>query len=220
MTLVNECAVIILGTGIAGLSAALAAHEKGLRPLVMEKSNHVGGGTSNSYGLIWVGDNHLALAAGYNDSREDIIAYMGFVSGGEALHDNMIAYIDRSPEALNFFEACGIPFQLTKGVSDHYVGVAPGAKAEGRSLEVKLISGYDLGEWRNRIRMSTVQPCYLTAEEQINWGGINRFSHWDQELVADRRRKDMRGKGLGLICQFLKALLVRGGPIVTGEEGK
>src|ERR1700734_3918838 len=30
----------------------------------------------------------------------------------------------------------------------------------------------------------------------------------------------MRGKGLGLICQFLKALLVRGVPIVTGEEVK
>jgi 3-oxosteroid 1-dehydrogenase len=142
---------------------------------------------------------------------------MRFVSGGEAFDESMMAYIDRSPEALKFFEGCGIPFQLTRGVADHYVGVAPGAKPEGRSLEVKLISGYDLGEWRNRVRMSTVQPCYLTAEEQINWGGVNRFSHWDQKLVAERRKMDMRGKGLGLVCQFLKALLDRGVEIVTGE---
>jgi succinate dehydrogenase/fumarate reductase flavoprotein subunit len=29
--------VIILGSGVAGLAAALAAHELGLRPLVLEK---------------------------------------------------------------------------------------------------------------------------------------------------------------------------------------
>ena len=217
MASANEYDVIVLGTGIAGLSAALAAHEMGLRPLVIEKADKVGGGTTNSYGLIWVGDNHLQRAAGYKDSRDDIVSYMRFVSGGEAFDESMMAYIDRSPEVLKFFEGCGIPFQLTKGVADHYVGVAPGAKPEGRSLEVKLISGYDLGEWRNRVRMSTVQPCYLTAEEQINWGGVNRFSHWDQKLVAERRKMDMRGKGLGLICQFLKALLDRGVEIVTGE---
>lgn len=209
--------VIVLGTGIAGLAVALAAHEKGLRTLVIEKADKVGGGTTNSYGLIWIGDNHLARSAGYKDSRDDIVSYMRFVAGGEAFDESMMAYIDRSPEALKFFEGCGIPFQLTKCVADHYVGVAPGAKPEGRSLEVKLISGYELGEWRNRVRMLTVQPCYLTAEEQINWGGVNRFSHWDQKVIAERRKNDMRGKGLGLVCQFLKALLDRKVEIVTGE---
>jgi 3-oxosteroid 1-dehydrogenase len=153
MAIAKEYDVVVLGPGIAGLAAALAAHEKGLRPLVIEKADKVGGGTTNSYGLIWIGDKHLARAAGFNDSRDDIAAYMRFVAGGEAFEESMTAYIDRSPEALKFFEACGIPFQLTRGVADHYMGVAPGAKAEGRSLEVKLISGYELGEWRNRVRM-------------------------------------------------------------------
>jgi 3-oxosteroid 1-dehydrogenase len=56
--------VVILGSGIAGLSAALAAHELGLRPIVLEKARTLGGGTIHSYGLIWVGLNHLAEAAG------------------------------------------------------------------------------------------------------------------------------------------------------------
>jgi 3-oxosteroid 1-dehydrogenase len=212
----KEYDVVVLGTGIAGLAVALAAHEKGLRPLVIEKADMVGGGTTNSYGLIWIGDNHLARAAGLDDSRDEITAYMRFVAGGEAFEESMIAYIDRSPDALKFFEACGIPFQLTRGVADHYMGVAPGAKSEGRSLEVKLISGYELGEWRNRVRMSKVQPCYLTCEEQVGWGGVNRFSHWDQKVIAERTKNDMRGKGLGLICQFLKALLDRKVEILTG----
>jgi 3-oxosteroid 1-dehydrogenase len=218
MTAANEYDVIVLGTGIAGLAAALAASQKGMRPLVLEKADKVGGGTTNSYGLIWIGNNHIASEAGYKDSRDEILAYMRFLAGGEAFEENLNAYVDQSPEALRFFEACGIPFRITKGVADHYLGVAPGAKAEGRSLEVDLISGYDLGEWRNRVRMSSVQPCSITAEEQVNWGGVNRFSDWDQKLVADRRKWDMRGKGLGLVCQFLKALLDRNVEIVTGQE--
>ena len=62
--------VVILGSGIAGLAGALAAHELGLRPLVLEKAGTLGGGTVHSYGLIWVGQNHLAEAAGYRDTRE------------------------------------------------------------------------------------------------------------------------------------------------------
>src|ERR1700740_615378 len=52
--------VVILGSGIAGLAGALAARELGLRPVVLEKASTLGGGTVNSYGLIWVGQNHLA----------------------------------------------------------------------------------------------------------------------------------------------------------------
>jgi 3-oxosteroid 1-dehydrogenase len=220
MSKATEYDVIVLGTGIAGLAAALAAHEAGLRVLVLEKADKVGGGTTNSYGLIWIGNNHLAKAAGLEDSREDVLAYMRFVAGGEHFDERMNAYVDRSPEALKFFEACGIPFQVTRGAADHYAGVAPGAKAEGRTLEVKLISGFDLGEWRNRVRMSAVQPSYLTAEELIKWGGINNFARWDQELIAERQKSDMRGKGLGLVCQFLKALLSRKVEIRTGQDVK
>jgi 3-oxosteroid 1-dehydrogenase len=216
----HEYDVIVLGTGIAGLSMALAAHEKGLRPLVIEKADKVGGGTTNSYGLIWVGNNHLAQAAGYEDNRDDIISYMRFLAGGEANDENLLAYVDRAPEALKFFERCGIPFRLTRGLPDHYFGVAPGGRAEGRSLEVDLLSGFELGEWQHRVRMSTVQPCYITAEEQINWGGVNRYSSWDQDLVRKRREQDIRGKGLGLVCQFLKALLDRRVPIITGESAQ
>ena len=56
----NAWDVIVLGSGVAGLAAALAAHERGLRPIVLEKAGKLGGGTVHSYGLIWVGGNHLA----------------------------------------------------------------------------------------------------------------------------------------------------------------
>jgi 3-oxosteroid 1-dehydrogenase len=218
MTAVATYDVVVLGSGIAGLAAAVAAHEKRLRPLVLEKAPLLGGGTTNSYGLIWVGDNHLARQAGYADSRKEILDYMHFLAGGEAEEANLLAFVDEAPRILRFFAGCGIPFRLCRGVADHYYGVAPGAKKEGRSLEVELISGLELGEWRNRVRIPAIAPCYITCEEQVGWGGMNCFSRWDKDIVRERMAKDMRGKGLGLACQFLKAALTRGIAIETGIE--
>src|ERR1700730_17565581 len=71
--------VIILGSGVAGLAAALAAHELGLRPLVLEKASRLGGGTVSSYGLVWGGPHHVAQAAGHRDTRDEVIAYIRFL---------------------------------------------------------------------------------------------------------------------------------------------
>ena len=46
----------------------------------------------------------------------------------------------------------------------------------------------------------------------------NRYSQWDQKVVRERKSRDMRGKGLGLVCQFVKALLGRKVPILTGQH--
>jgi 3-oxosteroid 1-dehydrogenase len=75
---------------MAGLAGALAAHDLGLRPLVLEKASTLGGGTVHSYGLIWVGQNHLAEAAGYRDTRDEVVAYLRFLGGGN-VDDNRLA---------------------------------------------------------------------------------------------------------------------------------
>src|SRR6202140_2411752 len=220
MTSSDAWDVVVLGSGIAGLAGALAAHELGRRPIVLEKASTLGGGTVNSYGLIWVGQNHLAQAAGYSDTRDETIAYMRFLGGGSLDDDRMSTFVDRSPEALKFFEKCGIRFHVVRGVTDHYYGKSPGSHAIGRSVEVDLISGFDLGDWRDRVSTPDDVPFFVTAEEQITWGGINSFSSWDQDLVRERKRQDMRGKGLGLICHFLKVLRSRGVTVLTGQQVK
>lgn len=210
--------VIVLGSGIAGLSAALAADAAGMRALLIEKSTLLGGGTTQSYGLIWVGLNHLQRASGGADSRDDIIRYMRFLGGGEVDEERMLTFVDRAPAILEFFADCGIGFRLVHGITDHYFGKAPGALAEGRTFEAELISGFELGDWRERIFIPDDVPCYVTVEEQAAWGGLNRFSQWDPDTVAERKRRDMRGKGLGLVCHFVKALNGRGVPMRTGRS--
>jgi 3-oxosteroid 1-dehydrogenase len=210
--------VVILGSGIAGLAAALAAHVLGLRPIVLEKARLLGGGTVHSYGLIWIARNHLAPASGLDDTRDDAVAYLRFLSGGHVDEDRLTAFVDHSPEALRFFEKCGVRFRVVRGVSDHYFDKAPGSRGPGRSLEAELISGLDLGDWRERVLVPHDVPCCVTAEEQIAWGGINNFSHWDANLIDERERREMRGKGLGLICHFLKLLRDRDVPLRTDQH--
>ena len=112
--------VVVLGSGIAGLAAALAAHEHGLRVALVEKTAVLGGTSSDSYGLVWAGANHLLLADGQQDAREDIVACMTFLGGGELDEQRMLTLVDRSPEALLFFAKCGIRFRLNHNVVDHY----------------------------------------------------------------------------------------------------
>src|ERR1700693_1681377 len=134
MTSSADWDVVVLGSGIAGLAGALAAHELGLRPVVLEKASTLGGGTVNSYGLIWVGQNHLAEAAGYGDTRDETIAYLRFLGGGRLYDDRLAAFVDSSREALRFCERCGIRFRLVRGVTDHYYRTSPGAHAAGRTV--------------------------------------------------------------------------------------
>ena len=96
--------MVVLGAGIGGLAAALAAHEHGLRPVLIEKSDRIGGTTSDSYGLIWVGNNHLMRQAGETDPRDDIVHYMTFLGGGELSEERMLTLVEHSPDVIVLYE--------------------------------------------------------------------------------------------------------------------
>src|ERR1051325_12016053 len=72
--------VAVIGSGIAGVATALAARELGLRPVLLEKADKLGGGTSFSMGGIWIGMNHLILAGGLKDLRGRGLFLMGFLA--------------------------------------------------------------------------------------------------------------------------------------------
>ncbi len=56
--------VVIIGGGIAGLSAATAAAWSGKSVLLIEKSDSLGGTARYANGSIWVPNNHLAIEKG------------------------------------------------------------------------------------------------------------------------------------------------------------
>src|SRR6185295_10559149 len=217
----GEFDVVVCGSGVAGLSCALAAHEAGLRPLVVEKADKLGGSTTYSYGLIWIPRNHMEMAAGYPDSLDDVLQYMQFLGGGQHSEERVRTFADRCPEAVAFFtRQGGIRFRIVKGIKDFYHGRAPGTRPEGRTIEHDLMSGFELGEWRKLLLLPDATPYAITAEEMIAWGGIHNFADWDAAVMEERRRKDVLGLGVSLAAGFIKALADRKVPMRVSSAGE
>ena len=96
--------VIVLGSGAAGLTAALAAHESGAKVRVIERFDRIGGTSAISGGVIWVANNPRQRAAGMADSRAEALAYFRSLDHGDLRDDVLEAFVDQGPEALGFLE--------------------------------------------------------------------------------------------------------------------
>ncbi|MBT6139200.1 MAG: FAD-dependent oxidoreductase [Rhodospirillaceae bacterium] len=159
--------VVIVGTGAAGLSAALAASVNGARTLVLEKASVIGGTTAMSGGCIWIPNNHLMARQGLDDSREAALDYIRAVSP-DGWHNTeeplWAAFIDRAPEMLKFVEAHSpTRFDLNRD-PDPYAELK-GGMTHGRNMSASPIRISQLGEWRDKVRAPT-------ADMRINYGEV------------------------------------------------
>jgi 3-oxosteroid 1-dehydrogenase len=215
-----ETDVIVVGSGLAGCSAALAAADHGLRAIVLEKGLLAGGKSAWSNGGLWMPGNDLARDAGIADSLDDARDYMRFLAAGFQVEENLNAYIDGANDALRYFGDLGLQFQLVRNVSDIYYGIHPGAKAEGRMVEIALFSALELGDWRNNIRVSPYAQRRATFDEAVRWGGRGSFGGWEASVQAEREAADSRSLGAGIVAAFIKALFDRGVQIELGAAAQ
>lgn len=72
----EEVDVLVAGTGAAGSSAALFAHEAGAHVLMVEKGPAHGGTTQKSGGQFWIPNNRFLRAEGIGDPRGDFLRYV------------------------------------------------------------------------------------------------------------------------------------------------
>ena len=59
---------IICGSGGGSMAAALYLKSIGKTPLILEKTDKLGGSTAMSGGVLWVPNNHLLARDGVEDS--------------------------------------------------------------------------------------------------------------------------------------------------------
>jgi len=97
--------VVIMGSGAAGLTAALVAAKAGLKVAVLEKAAHFGGTTAISGGGVWIPGSPQALAAGVQDSADVARGYALAVVGNRAEKALIDAYIDTGPAMVKWLEA-------------------------------------------------------------------------------------------------------------------
>ena len=79
--LLKEADVVVIGAGGAGLTSAIAAHEKGVKVILIEKTELLGGNTNYATGGINAAGTRIQKAAGIEDSPE--LFYEDTMKGGK-----------------------------------------------------------------------------------------------------------------------------------------
>ena len=68
--------VIVVGSGVAGMTAAAAASSRGASVVVLERGVFTGGTTAKSGGVLWIPNNPFLRERGLTDDRADALRYL------------------------------------------------------------------------------------------------------------------------------------------------
>lgn len=130
--------LLVVGSGAGALTAAVTAAAKGLRVLVIEKTDKYGGTSALSGGGIWIPCNHLFKAEGGQDTPEKAWTYLKNAIGDDIDEPRVRAYIEKAPEMVKWLEQNSrVRYAVAEKYPDyypHHEGFLPG----GRTLDPEL----------------------------------------------------------------------------------
>jgi len=138
----HEVDLLVLGSGAAGLGAAVVAADEGLSVLVLEKTEWLGGTTAYSAGTCWI-PGHRMMA----DPDGDVAAasrYLDALVGDKAPRELREAYLAAGPRMLDRLGRIGVRFLHSATVVDYHPEI-PGFGV-GRALEPQPYDGRDFCE--------------------------------------------------------------------------
>ncbi|MEU9081986.1 3-oxosteroid 1-dehydrogenase [Streptomyces sp. NPDC048357] len=154
----GEFDVVVVGSGAAGMTAALTAAKRGLSVLVVEKAPTFGGSAARSGAGIWLPNNSVILGAGVPDTPQKAAAYLAAVVGPEVPADRQAAFLANGPRMLDFVMANSpLKFRFMEGYSDYYPHL-PGGLPNGRSIEPDQLDGNVLGA-----ELARLNPAYMAV---------------------------------------------------------
>jgi 3-oxosteroid 1-dehydrogenase len=162
-----EVDLLVVGSGAGGMTAALAAHSRGLRTLVVEKSTKFGGSTALSGGGIWMPGAAALVRDGYAGTEEEAMTYLRALTKGLVPEERLLAYLRMGPAALTFLESLGprLTFKWKPGYPD-YFPKEPGGSVQGRSLNVLRIDLRELGGDLSRLQLGpSIRGFWVTTQE-------------------------------------------------------
>ncbi|WP_419845954.1 FAD-dependent oxidoreductase [Candidatus Poriferisocius sp.] len=200
--------VVVVGSGAAGLTAAVAAAQTGAEVTVVERAPVLGGTTALSGGLAWMPANRLMVAEGVDDSLAEARRYLHALRLGDVDDDLVDYFANQAPEVADWLEsATGLSWQ-TVPYPDYHPEL-PGGKPGHRPLEPQPREvPPDLDQ---RIRTAPNVTAPITYRE-LATGNID----WDE--VADRSRRGVITMGRSMIASLTEAAEAAGAVILTGTK--
>ena len=221
-----EVDVLVVGSGAGAMTAAVRAHDHGLKVLVVEKTELFGGTSAVSGGGLWIPNNEHIARDGGSDSEAEALTYLRAATQGTVADERLAAYVRAAPRMLRYVEQkTPVRYKAVPFYADYYQSL-PGAKPGYRTLDpepfdARLI-GNDLLRMREtsptmlifgRIGMTTFEAVTLLArlpgwkKLALRIGG----RYWLDMLWRLRSRRDRRlTMGSALVGALRRALMDRG----------
>ena len=221
----EEYDVIVVGSGAAGMVAALTAAHQGLSAVVIEKSAHFGGSTARSGGGVWIPNNEILKRDGVTDTTEAASTYLHTLVGDVVPPERIDTFLERGPEMLSFvlkntpLKMCWVP-----NYSDYYPET-PGGRPAGRSVEPLPFDAKRLGA-----DMAGLEPAYgkvplnvvVMQQDYVRLNQLKRHPRGVLRSIkvgartfwAGMRGKNLVGMGRALIAPLRIGLRDAGVPVL------
>ena len=217
---------IVAGSGAAGMTGAVMAHDLGGSVLVVEKESRYGGTTTKSGGVAWIPGNHRQAAMGIDDSPEEGYRYISGLIGDSVKDARIRAYAERAPEMLEYMmQHSHVHYTPLPEYMDYYETV-DGYKSGGRSMDPAAFDLRKLGKESALIRDDHygLMPFNVTVVEgkrmaEMDFGayllGLKLLLRYWLDIPARLRgKKDLRVTlGPAAVARLRRSLMDRDIPL-------
>lgn len=210
---------VVVGSGAAGLVAAITASQCGLRPLIIEKADVWGGTTATSGGVLWVPGNPVMAADGDIEDPATVRRYVEGLLGEEASERNLAkahAFLETAPAMARMLAGEGIRWIRSRTHPDYYPHVE--GNGIGRTLESAEFDGTALGERFLTMRNAGLDIPALSSDQ---FGTValakSRLGPLLETALTVGRYKLKRmlgkkplGNGRALVAALMQIVMARG----------
>ncbi len=231
----TEFDVIVVGSGAAGLTAAITAKRRGLSVVVLEKEPVFGGTTALSGGVLWIPLNLHGRRQNPADNVDEVRRFM--VSEAGPFYDEaaVTAFIEQGPRMVEFFER-ETEMRFVPTLYPDYHPDAPGGAAIGRSI---LAAAYDirgLGKDMARLKpplktITFIGMMFNSSNADLKHfflatKSLTSFIFVAKRLLTHVKELLLYGKGINvtsgnaLTARLAKSALDLGIPILTSSPVK
>jgi succinate dehydrogenase/fumarate reductase flavoprotein subunit len=191
--------LLVVGSG-TGMAAALAAAERGLKVLIVEKSAYVGGSTARSGGALWLPASPILEENDAGDTMPAASTYLKSVVAGTAPAERSAEFLAHLSDTVAMLRrTTPMRFMWARDYSDYHPE-HPGGSAAGRTCECKPFNTSVLGQHRSRLRPGVMKASIPMPTTGADYRWMNLMARVPRKglpLIAKRLGQGVGGLLLG-----------------------
>jgi succinate dehydrogenase/fumarate reductase flavoprotein subunit len=227
----SDVDLLVVGSGAAGMTAAAVAAVQGLQPLVVEKTDVVGGTTAISGGMVWIPCDEYLASKSEADNVDTARRYLDAVIDSDDGRMMRERFLEAGPQAVDYLRRhTAVQLKPVKFYPDYYPEL-DGFSTGSRVLEPVAFDAAQLGPhfalMRPPMNEFMLFGGMMVAREDIphfraalrSPKSFARVARLITEYGMQRLRYPRGTRlvlGNALVGRLLKSLIDRNVPILTG----